>query len=49
MEQKDIVKIILSIAAGLVFVIGFGIGVQLHESTTENDKKEKIDLSKYSK
>ncbi len=38
MEEKDKVKIVVALAAGLIFVIGFGIGVQLYESTSPSDR-----------
>ena len=42
MEQKNIVEIVLCITIGLVFIIGFGIGVQLYESTPQGDRQDRL-------
>lgn len=44
MEEKDRVRIVVGIVAGIVFIIGFGIGIELYLSTSENDKEERINL-----
>lgn len=44
MNDRNNLKIAVSIAAGVVFIIGFGIGVNLYSSTSENNKQEQINL-----
>ena len=46
MKSQDEVKIIVAIACGLVFIIGFGIGIQLYSTTSRNNQESKIELPK---
>ena len=42
MSDKDI-KVIAGIVAGFVFIIGFGIGIELYSSNSQGDRQDKLD------